>query len=268
MPQVRYSGTAWDCCLNDYAYASGLDRWGWAWEFLRRSEDYHRDFRVNRAGHPVPIKHKSGAKILRLRRRMPSAEQWGLYCFADPFQTADEAHVFWLKHLLRNQVDCNLQTANDNKLEVLSLTSFSGKRRVLITQGDEIVVVADRQMSACMSIHNPTFLTHECNVAFEIPSLENPSATIEAVQTLRQLRTNQPATDSGQDCSQSKYRNYLIALDGRLAGRSYREIAEVLYGSDRIGACWTDDSRGYKSKVRRAVERGLALMNGGYRDLL
>jgi hypothetical protein len=66
----------------------------------------------------------------------------------------------------------------------------------------------------------------------------------------------------------SKYFDYLVALDGHLAGRSYRDIAEVLYGTDRIGSYWTDDSRGYKSKVRRAVACGLALMNNGYRDLL
>ena len=66
----------------------------------------------------------------------------------------------------------------------------------------------------------------------------------------------------------SKYRDYLLALDGRLAGRSYRDIAEVLYGSDTIGTTWADDTRGLKSKVRRAVDCGLALMNGGYRELL
>ena len=65
-----------------------------------------------------------------------------------------------------------------------------------------------------------------------------------------------------------KYFDYLIALDGHLAGRTYRDIAEVLYGADHVGPYWTDDSRGYKSKVRRAVERGVALMNGAYRELL
>lgn len=68
--------------------------------------------------------------------------------------------------------------------------------------------------------------------------------------------------------SESKYLTYLIALDGHLEGRTYREIAEVLLGKDRVGTHWTDETRWMKSRVRRAVERGIALMNGGYRDLL
>ena len=77
--------------------------------------------------------------------------------------------------------------------------------------------------------------------------------------------SNANATGAGAD---SKYLDYLIALDGHLAGRSYRDIAEVLYGKERVGSHWTDDTRWMKSKVRRAVERGIALMNGGYRELL
>jgi hypothetical protein len=268
MPQVRKTGTAWECSLDDYAYTRGLDHTGWAWEFLRRNEDYQRDARINRAGHPVPIKHISGAVVLRLRRRFLDAEKWGLHCFADPQMPAHEAHVFWLADQLRNSVNCTLHIANDNKLGALSLASFAGQRRVLVTPKDELVVIADNQMSACIVVRNATFLIGESVVIFEIIGLENPASTFEAMRTLRRLRSN-GSTDSGLHGEfRSKYFDYLVALDGHLAGRSYRDIAEVLYGSDRIGPYWTNDSRGYKSKVRRAVERGFALMNGGYRELL
>jgi hypothetical protein len=105
-------------------------------------------------------------------------------------------------------------------------------------------------------------------MTFEINGLEESAKSFEAIRTLRAMRSNQCAQGKFQGKYRSKYFDYLLALDGHLAGRSYRDIAEVLYGSDRIGPYWTDDSRGYKSKVRRAVERGLALMNGGYRDIL
>jgi hypothetical protein len=65
-----------------------------------------------------------------------------------------------------------------------------------------------------------------------------------------------------------KYLQYLVALDGRLANRSYREIAELLYGAERVAPFWANDTRAYKSKVRRTVAKGVALMNGGYRTLL
>jgi hypothetical protein len=268
MPQVRKTGTAWELCLDDYAYTRGLDHTGWAWEFLRRNEDYKLDYRTNLAGHPVPIKHISGAVVLRLRRRFLDAEKWGLHCFADPYKSARDAHVFWLADHLKSAVSCNLRVANDNEAGALSLASFVGRRRVLVTPNEEFLVIADHQMSACMVVKNATFLIGNSTVTFEILGLEEPDKTFEVIRTLRAMRSNQCAQGKFQGEHRSKYFDYLLALDGHLAGRSYRDIAEVLYGADRIGQYWTDDSRGYKSKVRRAVERGLALMNGGYRALL
>jgi hypothetical protein len=268
MPQVRKTGTAWELCLDDYAYTRLLDHTGWAWEFLRRNEDYQRDFRINRAGHPVLIKHASGAVVLRLRRRVLAAERWGLHCFADPRKSAHDAHVFWLEKQLRTSVNCTLRIANDNELGALGLASFAGQRQVLVTPRDELAVIAGDRLSACMVVRNATFLIGESVVTFEIRGLENPSNTIDAVSNLGRLRSNRGKGDGLHSEFRSKYFDYLVALDGHLAGHSYRTIAEVLYGSDRIGPYWTDDSRGYKSKVRRAVRSGIALMNGGYRTLL
>lgn len=60
----------------------------------------------------------------------------------------------------------------------------------------------------------------------------------------------------------------LRALDGSLAGASHREIAEVLIGERRVHAEWADPRDHLRDRIRRAVSRGRALMNGGYRDFL
>jgi hypothetical protein len=60
----------------------------------------------------------------------------------------------------------------------------------------------------------------------------------------------------------------LRALDGHLAGATYREIAEVLFGTARVpsGSSWkTHDLRG---RTIRLLRIGLKLMRGGYLDLL
>lgn len=59
----------------------------------------------------------------------------------------------------------------------------------------------------------------------------------------------------------------LRALDGRLAGATYREIAEVFFGPKRI------PERGWKThdlrtRTVRLVQAGFALMRDGYRELL
>ena len=59
----------------------------------------------------------------------------------------------------------------------------------------------------------------------------------------------------------------LRALDGRNEGKTYRAIAEGLFGKKRIPErAWkTHDLR---NRTIRLVQRGLALMRGGYRELL
>ena len=58
----------------------------------------------------------------------------------------------------------------------------------------------------------------------------------------------------------------LRALDGRLTGASYRDIARVLLGFRGGKADWDSDPR--KNQARRLVADGLRLMHGGYRALL
>lgn len=68
--------------------------------------------------------------------------------------------------------------------------------------------------------------------------------------------------------SSDRLRFVLRALDGSLAGASYREIAIVLFGATRVRSDWSDDTGHLKNRVRRAAQRGRMLMAGRYRCLL
>lgn len=59
----------------------------------------------------------------------------------------------------------------------------------------------------------------------------------------------------------------LRALDGWLAGASYRTLAEGLLGTEALPAsAWKTSSR--RGQVIRLVATDRRLMNGGYRELL
>jgi hypothetical protein len=60
----------------------------------------------------------------------------------------------------------------------------------------------------------------------------------------------------------------LRGLDGRLAGRSYREIAEILFGLSSVptGPDWRNND--LRSRTIRLCRRGRDLMHGGYVNLL
>jgi hypothetical protein len=60
----------------------------------------------------------------------------------------------------------------------------------------------------------------------------------------------------------------LRALDGRLAGISYRIIAQVIFGETRIPTGPTWKTHDMRDRTIRLCRRGLELMRGGYLDLL
>lgn len=64
-----------------------------------------------------------------------------------------------------------------------------------------------------------------------------------------------------------RQRHMLQATDGHLNGASYRQIADVLYGIERIRAeHWKTSA--LRDSVIGLVEGGLAMIAGGYRQLL
>lgn len=59
----------------------------------------------------------------------------------------------------------------------------------------------------------------------------------------------------------------LRALDARIGGNSYREIAQGLFGPSRVPErAWKSDD--LRNRTIRLVRDGVALMRGGYRALL
>ncbi len=70
------------------------------------------------------------------------------------------------------------------------------------------------------------------------------------------------------DPRSQRLRQVLQALDGWLAGATYRQIGIALFGEERVTMDWSDARQNLFDRVRRAVYRGRALMTGGYRRLL
>lgn len=92
---------------------------------------------------------------------------------------------------------------------------------------------------------------------------------IEAGRRLRQLLlcSTKPKPYGFTAHRRRRLKLMLRALDGFLAGEGYRGIARGLFAdSVPTGAAWRTDSA--RSRTIRLVKDGLALMRGGYLDLL
>jgi hypothetical protein len=268
MPHARKTGTAWDIAKDDFAYTRDLDRTGWAWEFLRLNEAYQKDYRLNWAGAPLAVSHESGGSIYRPSKRFLDAEDWGLAFFADPEKSTHETDVFWLPELVTHTVHCQTGAADEKTQEPLSLMSFRGRHAVLDGPDREQIKISSRNASVNLLVDGGTFLCGDRAIFFGHEGFNTESQYRVAIQILKRFTVPSTTKIDETTADDSKYLDYLIALEGHLEGRSYREIATVLYGNSRIRETWNHDTHGYKLRVRRAVAQGLYLMNQGYRKLL
>lgn len=105
-----------------------------------------------------------------------------------------------------------------------------------------------------------TFITH---------GIAEIGSTIDKLSKLRRILNcpsklqHAPRRWSAQEI---RLRNALLALDGHAAGSSYREIATIIFGKERVARDWPDPS--LKDRVRRSLSRGQAYANEGYRTLI
>lgn len=104
---------------------------------------------------------------------------------------------------------------------------------------------------------------------FIIRGIASISTSIDQLAVLRKLlrrgRGRRPEPN-GWSARTLKLRNALVALDGHAAGASYRDVASVIFGKDRVASDWPDPA--LKDRVRRSLSRGEAYANGGYRRLI
>jgi hypothetical protein len=107
--------------------------------------------------------------------------------------------------------------------------------------------------------------------AVVIPLDADFAARADASLRLWRVTTGRPrGRPSDRLTSQQRHRLGLAlrALDGRLAGETYRTIAQILFGRTRIpaGAGWKTHE--LRDRTIRLARAGLKLMQGGYLALL
>ena len=74
------------------------------------------------------------------------------------------------------------------------------------------------------------------------------------------------STPPGWTAETERLRDALIAIDCYRAGLTLRETAVVIYGRQRVDRDWP--GKGLRDRMRRSRQRGLALCNGAYLNLL
>jgi hypothetical protein len=80
MPQIQVTPVC-PPSVQAYDYLRTATKSDWAWEYLRRNDDYQASARPRHRRGVVRHRLAAGPILTRLRARHAEAERWGLACF-------------------------------------------------------------------------------------------------------------------------------------------------------------------------------------------
>ncbi len=213
-----------------------------AWEFLRRNPGYRADYA-----------HWRRAPDASLDRR------WGLRFAADPQLTAEDAKVFWLPEVAPGIV-LRLERRPD---------ADGGVRRSLpkglfVRADDGLHLRTDWGLQVLVRGEDRSDASLFVALSFD----EHLRLRVRAIDALERLTAGRPPPKSHLSQAQlARLGRCLSALDGDLAGESYRQIAEAIFGKAALSRePWKTAT--VRAATIRLVQTGRALMNGGYFKLL
>ena len=272
---MNYAAVASSSATASHDSPAAFDPSDWAWEFLRRNPDYRTDWQASAPRRLAHVTLKDGTRLLRLRRRYPRAERWGLYAFTDPSVPARLAPVFWHLEALQRivRVRAELPAEPDRPSRGTALLALSDFRvdRVAAIGVDNVHLVLMKGLGSHVpvEISGLAALSLPFAPVFEIGSLLDLGVQTELLKRLHRFAEHAPNSSSRSTFAiDERLHHALIALDESLAGKTFRQIAITIYGEKRVADDWQGPSQYLKDRMRRLVAKGTELMNGGYRDLL
>lgn len=262
-------------------YSQSMPNAAWAWEFLRRNQDYRADYERARKSLPTRQTLETGSVFYIANDAQEDARQWGLLAFADPNKAALDADVFWHPDLLAGALRVKLTRPigdmrdGDLPSDTIILSALQTRRVMLqLTNGARhILLNGTRFWIHLYSIKRaPPDDYAVIDVRFD--GAKHMGRRLDTATQLLSLHRSVGGKLSliGRRKNAQPLRNALTAFDvwngfERPQG-GLRDIAVALVGEDRVKEDWTGASRYLKDQARRARDKGARLVGGDYEALL
>lgn len=257
---------------SSYDYARSLPKSGWAWEYVRRNPELRRlELGTVKAGMLIGS-GPSAARDVRLLHDSPELERWGLMFFDDLDKTAEEAFVFWRRDICPAVAPVwAIEADADAGLARFDLSDLNCEACMLRADGADHVLLKEAGRTIQLIWNGGDILSDGLLITAPVELL---AATGEGGQlAMRRLLDLQRhgrirACLFEPHARGARLRMCLQALDGRLAGASWRQVASAIFGEERTSEEWASPSRSLLDRTRRLFWGGLAYMKGQYREFL
>lgn len=255
-----------------YDYTNSLPGPGWAWEFLRRDPRFRSSVGRLTQGSMKIAKRGCTIRIAADATAIQTLMDWGILFFDDLDKTAEDALVFWRPR------DCPfvvpvwaIEVDGAAREDCFGLSQIGCRKAVLVTPEDSMHLLLTEAGRAIQLIwKGADVLKDRLVLAAPIELFSGTERGRLAMQRLwaLQRRRSIPRHLFGHHPGSERLQMALQALDGRLAGASWRQVAAAIFGEDRTAEAWTSDSRWLLDKTRRLFWQGEAYMKGRYREFL
>jgi hypothetical protein len=191
--------------------------------------------------------------------------------FADPSLTALQARHVWLPAASASTLKgvADPAYASNKSNDRIFLPSLPSLEHVLMdVTGRQHVVLRANQASIQLTIEGVDLTAGPVAITFLVSGFDAVAEARDQLDLLDRVLSPNRAPSSLIARWTTRTRNLrdaLITLDGRRAGASYKDIANLIYGDEEVAADW---GAGLRQRMQRHYSRGAALAAGGYRDFL
>ncbi len=161
--------------------------------------------------------------------------------------------------------------ASSETASAFDLTSLKCRAAVLqLEDGQQQVLLRGRGGSLQLAVSSGDILSPFLLCVNAISPVHNLKHRLWALECLNRIRANEslPGRLFPPDPRGDRLRLVLRALDGALDRASHQDIASALLGERRVRLDWGDPGNHLRDRIRRAIKRGRALMNGDYLGFL
>jgi hypothetical protein len=185
--------------------------------------------------------------------------------------TATQGNPVWLPETGTRRLRFTAEPtpeATDDRIGLLLPALPNVEHILLDTLGRQHVIVRSGAVALQLTITEHNAVIAPVALRFRLHRRHEIGVAAEQLVKLHRLLSAYSVTRAPPrwTAETKRLRDALIALDGHRAGATLRETAIVIYGRERIEREWP--GKGLRQRLRRSLQRGQALCNGGYRDLL
>jgi len=185
----------------------------------------------------------------------------------DPARAAHEARIFFAPSIDPYVLACDIGSAPAS-VDLLRVGSFSA-----VLRGDEPgeqVLLTDGLHNLRLEVHGGSLVNGPVSlrVRFEgVVGIDAPLLTLRRLVAFHRLG-RMPLKLFPPEAHVTRSITLVRAWDAHIAGATQREIAELLLGASRARADWSGSSDYLRSKVKRLLRTGRAMVHGDWRKLL